>query len=98
MHRHTIALAAALASAATTAAAQTELRVFVSSQGQPAVFQEAVDAYMAQHPDVKVELELGGATSELQAQYLNTVLSAGDPSLDVFVLDVIRPAQFAGAG
>lgn len=100
MHSRAIsatALATALL-AATAAAGQTELRVFISSQGQPEVFQEAVDAYMAEHPDVRVELELGGATSELQAQYLNTVLSAGDPSLDVFVLDVIRPAQFAGAG
>lgn len=100
MHRHripAIALTTAL-TAATSAAGQTELRMFVSSQGQPQVFQEAVDAYMARNPDVRVKMELGGATSELQAQYLNTVLSAGDPALDVFVLDVIRPAQFAGAG
>ena len=100
MHRYAIAAVALAAglSLATTAFGQTELRVFVSSQGQPEVFQEAVDAYMAQHPDVRVELELGGATSDLQAQYLNTVLSAGDTSLDVFVLDVVRPAQFAAAG
>lgn len=93
------AISAAISAAVAGAAfAQTELRMFVSSQGQPEIFQEAIDAYMAAHPDVKVELELGGATSELQAQYLNTVLSASDPSLDVFVLDVVRPAQFAAAG
>jgi multiple sugar transport system substrate-binding protein len=84
--------------AASAVAAQTELRMFVSSQGQPQVFQEAIDSYMAQHPGVQLELELGGNTSELQAQYLNTVLSASDSSLDVFVLDVVRPAQFAAAG
>lgn len=102
MRAHAMATAAvtlaATISLAGTAFGQTELRMFVSSQGQPDVYQEAVDAYMAEHPDVKVELELGGATSELQAQYLNTVLSARDPSLDVFVLDVVRPAQFAAAG
>lgn len=100
MRHHAVpaALFAAGLSFASAAAAQTELRMFVSSQGQPAVFQEAIDAYMAANPDVRVEIEMGGATSELQAQYLNTVLSASDPSLDVFVLDVIRPAQFAGAG
>jgi len=40
----------------------------------------------------------GGNTSELQAQYLNTVMSAKDSSLDVLLLDVIRPAQFVAAG
>lgn len=53
---------------------------------------------MEENPDVNVNIELGGATSELQAQYLNTVLSARDSTLDVFILDVIRPAQFVAAG
>ena len=33
-----------------------------------------------------------------QAQYLNTQMTAKDSSLDVLILDVIRPAQFAAAG
>ena len=77
---------------------QTNLRMFISSQGNPEVTREAVEIYMERNPDVNVEIELGGATSELQAQYLNTVLSARDPSLDVLSLDVIRPAQFTAAG
>jgi len=47
---------------------------------------------------VKVEVEVGGATSEQQQQYLNTVLSAKDTTLDVILIDVIRPAQWAAQG
>ncbi|MCZ8106061.1 MAG: ABC transporter substrate-binding protein, partial [Burkholderiales bacterium] len=45
----------------------------------------------------KVEVEVGGATSEQQQQYLNTVLASRDTSLDVVLIDVIRPAQWAAA-
>jgi len=34
----------------------------------------------------------------VQAQYLNTVMSAKDSTLDVLLLDIIRPAQFAATG
>jgi multiple sugar transport system substrate-binding protein len=80
------------------AAAQTELRVFVSSQHRPDVWRLAFDKFQEANPGVTVALETGGNTSELQAQYLNTVMSAKDPTLDVMILDVIRPAQFAAAG
>lgn len=95
------ALAAVLAAGVTAAQAQeeqTNLRVFTGSQGHPDIVKSAIEDYMADNPDVNVEVELGGATSELQAQYLNTVMSAGDSSIDVLILDVIRPAQFAAAG
>lgn len=93
-----IAGAMAMALAGGSAYAQTDLRVFISSQGHPDVVRRAIDDYMQQNPGVNVEVEMGGTTSELQAQYLNTVLSAGDSSIDIFILDVIRPAQFATAG
>lgn len=81
-----------------TAWAQTELKVYISSQHQPDKWREALDRYEASHPDVKVSIETGGSTSEAQAQYLNTVMSAKDASLDVLILDIVRPAQFAAAG
>lgn len=89
-------LSAALASG--PASAQTQLKVYLSSQGQPAVWRKALDQFEVRNPGIKVTIELGGATSDLQAQYLNTVMSAKDASLDVLILDVIRPAQFAAAG
>lgn len=82
----------------TSAHADTTLRMFVSSQGSPSVHRKIADLYEQKNPGIKVEIELGGATSELQAQYLNTVLSSRDPSLDVLILDIIRPAQFSAAG
>lgn len=79
-------------------AAETTLSVYISSQHQPQVWRQALDKYEASNPDVKVKIETGGNTSEAQAQYLNTVMSAKDTSLDVLILDVVRPAQFAAAG
>lgn len=80
------------------AAQETVLNVFVSSQHRPDVMRKAFDRFEAANPGIRVAIQTGGNTSELQAQYLNTVLSAKDPSLDVFILDIIRPAQFAAAG
>lgn len=82
---------------ASVASAQT-LKVFVGSQARPEAIKALLAQYMALHPEVKVELETGGATSELQQKYLNTMLSAGDASLDVFLIDIVRPAQYATAG
>jgi multiple sugar transport system substrate-binding protein len=79
------------------ALAQTTLRIFTGGQQRPDVMRQVVDEYMKQNPAVKVEVEVGGATSEQQQQYLNTVLASRDASLDVVLIDVIRPAQWAAA-
>ncbi|TWF44035.1 ABC transporter substrate-binding protein [Neorhizobium alkalisoli] len=79
-------------------AADTELKIFVSSQHHPEVWRKTFDQYEARTPGVKITIEPGGNTSEAQAQYLNTVMSAKDTTLDVLMLDVIRPAQYAAAG
>ncbi|MBT9371773.1 ABC transporter substrate-binding protein [Rhizobium sp. CSW-27] len=75
-----------------------ELKVYISSQHQPQVWRQVLDKFEAANPGTKVTIETGGNTSEAQAQYLNTIMSAKDSSLDVLILDVIRPAQFAAAG
>lgn len=94
-----IVLAAALLCAVSAAAhAQTRLRVFVGSQQRPEVMQQVFARYMALHPGVLVEAETGGATSELQSRYLNMMLSARDSHLDAFLIDIVRPAQYAAAG
>jgi multiple sugar transport system substrate-binding protein len=97
--RATLLVAGAmLALGGPTAATATELKMFISSQGQPNLWRQVLDKYQAAHPDVKVTLEAGGNTSDAQAQYLNTVMAAKDASLDILMLDVIRPAQFSAAG
>ena len=95
-----IVVVAALALAAPPLAqADTVLRVFVGGANQrPDVARKMFDEYEKQHPGVKVQLESGGATSELQRQYLSTVLGAKDSTLDIFIIDIINPAQYAAAG
>jgi multiple sugar transport system substrate-binding protein len=92
-------LAATLAAGlAATAAAETTLRIFTGGQQRPDVMRKIADEYQKRNPDVKVEVEVGGATSEAQQQYLSTVLSSKDSVLDVILIDVIRPAQWAAQG
>jgi multiple sugar transport system substrate-binding protein len=96
-----LALAATLASfiVGTTAAwSQTTLRIFTGGQQRPDVMRKIADEYEKRTPGVKIAVEVGGATSEAQQQYLNTVLTSKDSALDVVLIDVIRPAQWAAAG
>src|SRR5262252_4816019 len=80
------------------APAQTTLRIFTGGQQRPDVMRKIADEYQKKNPGVKIEVEVGGATSEVQQQYLSTVLSSKDSVLDVILIDVIRPAQWAAAG
>src|SRR5207249_5165535 len=83
---------------ATIAAAQTTLHMFTGGQQRPDVMRKVADEYQKKNPNVKIEIEVGGATSEAQQQYLNTVLASRDSALDLMLIDVIRPAQWAAAG
>jgi len=92
----TVALAAGVATSAF--AQQTTLRIFTGGQQRPDVMRKIADEYQKRNPNMKVEVEIGGATSEAQQQYLSTVLSSKDSVLDVILIDVIRPAQWAAQG
>ena len=103
MQRRTTLAAAAFALLAvvttTDALAQTTLRVFSGGQNQrPDLMRKLFDQYQARNPGVKIEIETGGATSELQRQYLSTVLNAKDSAIDVFMIDVVNPAQYYSSG
>src|SRR5215211_2318112 len=100
MKRRTL-IAASIAAAMTlgmssVALAQTTLRIFLGGTQRPDVMRQILDDYQQRNANVKVEIEVGGATSE-QQQYLNTVLASRDPSIDIMLIDVIRPAQWAAA-
>jgi len=79
-------------------AQQTTLRIFTGGQQRPDVMRKIADEYQKKNPNVKVDVEVGGATSDAQQQYLSTVLSSKDSVLDVILIDVIRPAQWAAQG
>jgi len=101
-HKLLALLSATLLSAVLTPAmaqAETRLRAFAGGSGQrPDLMRKLFDQYQAKNPGVKIEVETGGATSELQRQYLSTVLNAKDPAIDLFMIDIVNPAQYAGAG
>jgi len=93
------AVALATGLAALPAAAQTSLRVFSGGQNQrPDLMRKLFDQYQAKNPGVKIDIETGGATSELQRQYLSTVLNAKDSAIDIYMIDIVNPAQYFGAG
>jgi multiple sugar transport system substrate-binding protein len=94
-----VALVAGLASTSVAFAQQTTLRVFSGGANQrPDLMRKLFDQYQAKNPTVKIEIETGGATSELQRQYLSTVLNAKDPAIDIYLIDIVNPAQYYGAG
>ncbi len=85
--------------AADAGAQTTKLRVFAGGSGQrPDLMRKLFDQYQAKNPGVTIEMETGGATSELQRQYLSTVLNAKDPAIDLYMIDIVNPAQYFGAG
>jgi len=90
-------LLTACALALSSAHAATTLTVFMGSQQRPEIFNPLFAKFEKLNPDIKVKLETGGATSEAQNQYLTTVLAAKDSSLDIFLIDIVRPATFAAA-
>jgi multiple sugar transport system substrate-binding protein len=93
------ALVAGLGASATAYAQQTTLRVFSGGANQrPDLMRKLFDQYQAKNPTVKIEIETGGATSELQRQYLSTVLNAKDAAIDIYLIDIVNPAQYYGAG
>ena len=94
-----VALALALTVALAPALAQTKLRVFSGGQNQrPDLMRQLFDQYQKANPGVTVEIETGGSTSELQRQYLSTVLNAKDPAIDLYLIDIVNPAQYFAAG
>ena len=81
------------------AQAQTRLRVFSGGQQQrPDLMKKLFEDYAKRNPGVSIDIETGGATSELQRQYLSTVLNAKDASIDIYLIDIVNPAQYYGAG
>lgn len=91
--------ALALVTTPLQALAQTKLRVFAGGQQQrPDLMRKLFDEYSKRNPGVSIEIETGGSTSELQRQYLSTVLNAKDPSIDIYLIDIVNPAQYYGAG
>jgi multiple sugar transport system substrate-binding protein len=80
-------------------AQQTNIRVFAGGQNQrPDLMRKLFDQFEKARPGVKVQIETGAETSDAQRQYLSTVLNNKDPAIDVFMIDIVNPTQYANAG
>jgi multiple sugar transport system substrate-binding protein len=74
-----------------------QVRVFIGATLRPDVIGPILEAFTAE-TGIETEIELGGATSEVRDQYLSTVLTSRSGDIDVFLIDVVSPAQYAAAG
>ena len=88
------AAALALGVSVSAYAQQTTLRVFSGGANQrPDLMRKLFDQYQAKNPNVKIDIETGGATSELQRQYLSTVLNAKDSAIASPLIALVNTAQ-----
>jgi multiple sugar transport system substrate-binding protein len=82
----------------TVVSAQT-IRVFSGGQSQrPDLMRKLFDQFQSKNPGVKIEIETGGQTAELQREHLGKVLNAKDSSLDVYMIDITNPRLYASKG
>ena len=95
--RRALLLGAAAVGARRADALTTNLRVYMGAGNRVDLMRKLFDLYEQRHPGLRLTIESGGATSELQRNYLSTVLSARDASLDVMQIDIVNPAQFMTA-
>ena len=76
----------------------TSLKFVMMKPDQPEVWREAIALFEQAHPFIHIELELAPASSSAYHDLLTQKLKNRDSSLDVFLMDVIWPAEFAAAG
>ncbi len=88
--------AALLAGASPAAGAELTLAQFRQRESRAEV--ELLAEFEAAHPGIRVRQREMPASSDVQHQQFVTWLVAKDPSVDVYLIDVIWVAEFAAAG
>jgi len=76
----------------------TELRFVTWRSEAPDVWRQGMADFERQNPGVTVVREIGPQSSTQLHDLLTQKLKNRDPRLDVFVIDVIWPAEFGSAG
>jgi len=76
----------------------TRISVLTWRPNSPATWQEAIDRFHERNPDVEVILETGPSSSTQLHDMLSQRLRNRDTSVDVFVMDVVWPPEFAEVG
>ena len=65
---------------------------------QREVWEEAFERFRAAHPDIPLHVEIAPRSSTQYHDLLSQKLKNRDPSVDVFMMDVTWPPEFASAG
>ncbi len=101
MSKHTLLSGLAFVLGVYCAVAQaqnTELRFVTWKWEAPEVWERGIADFERQNPGVKIVREIGPQSSTQLHDLLTQKLKNRDTRLDVFVMDVIWPAEFASAG
>ncbi|MEE8559061.1 MAG: ABC transporter substrate-binding protein [Myxococcota bacterium] len=77
---------------------RTEIRFVTWKPNQPEVWDAAIERFEQKYPDLRVVREVGPHSSTALHDLLTQKLKNRDPSVDVFFMDVVWPAEFAAAG
>ncbi len=94
-----LAVIGALCATLSTAALSQTIRVFSGGSSQrPDLMRKLFDGFERVNPGVKIEIETGGQTAELQREYLGKVLNAKDSALDIFMIDITNPRLYQSKG
>ncbi|MEE9523845.1 MAG: ABC transporter substrate-binding protein, partial [Thermodesulfovibrionales bacterium] len=77
---------------------KTEIRFVTWKPNQPEVWNEIIDIFHRENPDIKVVREIGPHSSTAFHDILTQKLKNRSRDVDVFFMDVIWPPEFAAAG
>ena len=76
----------------------TILHFVTMKADQPKVWDEAIARFERAHPAIRIKREIAPASSTAYHDLLTQKLKNQDASMDLFLMDVIWPAEFAEAG
>jgi multiple sugar transport system substrate-binding protein len=80
------------------ASAPVTIHFLTWKPNQPRPWQVLIRRFEKQHPDIRVDLQLGPHSATDYHAVVSQRLKNADTSVDVFFMDVTWPAEFAGAG
>lgn len=76
----------------------TTLSFVTMKPDQPKAWDEAIARFEKAHPVIRIKREIAPASSTAYHDLLTQKLKNRDRSMDVFLMDVVWPAEFAAAG
>lgn len=76
----------------------TTVRLVVWKPNVPEAWEQAIRKFHAAHPEIRIVREIGPHSSTQFHDLLTQKLRNRDPSVDVFLMDVIWTPEFAAAG